>query len=195
MIPMGNNTKIINIKKLSHKNLALLNGLVICGSVLICALLVPTRWPGMELANIAPNWLMMWVVAWSIKRSVWQGVVAGIAVGALQDGLSGSHVPSHIVSLVIVGVLTALLRKQRYIQEELASTAIITFFMSGIAETITALQYIAQTHSGLAEISQSAVWLRYQQVALASGILSSLWMPVLYYPLNRWWETVESVDD
>jgi cell shape-determining protein MreD len=37
--------------------------------------------------------------------------------------------------------------------------------------------------------------LRYQQVALASAILSSLWMPVLYYPLNCWWEKVESVDD
>jgi rod shape-determining protein MreD len=186
---------IININKLSQKNLALLNGSVISGSVLICALLVPTRWPGMELANIAPNWLMMWVVAWSVKRSVWQGMVAGVALGAIQDGLSGSHQPSHVVSLVIVGVLTALLQKQRYIQEELASTAIITFFMSGIAEAITALQYIGQAHTNPADISSSSIWLRYQQVALASAILSSLWMPVLYYPLNRWWETVESVED
>jgi rod shape-determining protein MreD len=185
----------INIKKLSKKNLALLNGLVIAGSVLLCALLVPTRWPGMELANIAPNWLMMWVVAWSIKRSIWQGMTAGIAIGAIHDGLSGSHTPSHVVSLVVVGVLTALLNKQHYIQEELASTAIITFFMSGIAEAVTALQYIVLARTGWADIAQSTVWLRYQQVALASAILSSLWMPVLYYPLNRWWESVESVED
>jgi rod shape-determining protein MreD len=186
---------IINVSKLSQKNLTLLNGLVISGSVLICALLLPTRWPGMELANISPNWLMMWVVAWSIKRSVWQGMVAGIALGAIQDGLSGSHSPSHVVSLVIVGVLTALLKKQRYIQEELASTAILTFLMSGIAEAITAFQYIAQAHTNPADIFRSTIWLRYQQVALASAILSSLWMPVLYYPLNCWWEKVAIVDD
>ena len=183
------------IDRLSQNKIALLNGLVIGSSVLLCALLMPTRWPGMELINIAPNWLMMWVVAWSVKRSIWRGMVAGIALGAIHDGLSGSHLPSHIVSLVVVGVLTALLQKQRYIQEELASIAIITFFMSGILEAVTAMQYILQAHTNLADIGRSPVWVRYQQVALASAILSSLWMPVLYYPLNCWWEKVESVDD
>jgi rod shape-determining protein MreD len=186
---------MIKIDKLSKINLALLNSLVIGFSVLICALLVPTRWPGMELISIAPNWLMMWVVAWSIKRSVWEGMVAGIALGAIQDGLSGSHLPSHIFSLVAVGVLTALLQKQRYIQEEVVSIAIITFFMTGIAEAVTAIQYILQTRTNFADIASSPIWLRYQQVALASAILSSLWMPVLYYPLNSWWEKAESVED
>jgi rod shape-determining protein MreD len=187
--------KMIKIDKLSKINLTLLNGLVIGFSVLICALLVPTRWPGMELISIAPNWLMMWVVAWSVKRSVWDGLVAGIALGAIQDGLSGSHLPSHVFSLVAVGVLTALLQKQRYIQEEVVSIAIITFFMTGIAEAVTAIQYILQIHTSFADIATSPIWLRYQQVALASAILSSLWMPVLYYPLNSWWEKVESVED
>jgi rod shape-determining protein MreD len=187
--------KMIKIDKLSKINLTLLNGLVIGFSVLICALLVPTRWPGMELISIAPNWLMMWVVAWSLKRSVWDGLVAGIALGAIQDGLSGSHLPSHVFSLVAVGVLTALLQKQRYIQEEVVSIAIITFFMTGIAEAVTAIQYILQTRTSFADIASSPIWLRYQQVALASAILSSLWMPVLYYPLNSWWEKVESVED
>jgi rod shape-determining protein MreD len=187
--------KMIKIDKLSKINLTLLNGLVIGFSVLICALLVPTRWPGMELISIAPNWLMMWVVAWSVKRSVWDGLVAGIALGAIQDGLSGSHLPSHVFSLVAVGVLTALLQKQRYIQEEVVSIAIITFFMTGIAEAVTAIQYILQTRTSFADIASSPIWLRYQQVALASAILSSLWMPVLYYPLNSWWEKVESVED
>jgi rod shape-determining protein MreD len=183
------------IDKLSQNKAALLNSLVITGSVLLCALLMPTRWPGMELVNIAPNWLMMWVVAWSVKRSIWYGLVAGISLGSIQDGLSGSHLPSHIVSLVIVGILTALLRKQQYIQEEFASIAIITFFMSGISEAVTAIQYIFQAQTNLADIGRSPVWLRYQQVALASAILSSLWMPVLYYPLNRWWEKLESIDN
>jgi rod shape-determining protein MreD len=186
---------MIKIEKLSKTNVILLNGLVIGFSVLICALLVPTRWPGMELISIAPNWLMMWVVAWSVKRSVWDGMVAGIALGAIQDGLSGSHMPSHIFSLVAVGVLTALLQKQRYIQEEVVSIAIITFVMTGIAEAVTAIQYILQTRTSFADIASSPIWLRYQQVALASAILSSLWMPVLYYPLNSWWEKVESVED
>jgi rod shape-determining protein MreD len=187
--------KMIKIDKLSKINLTLLNALVIGFSVLICALLVPTRWPGMELINIAPNWLMMWVVAWSVKRSIWDGMVAGIALGAIQDGLSGSHMPSHVFSLVAVGVLTALLQKQRHIQEEVVSIAIITFFMTGIAEAVTAIQYILQTRTSFADIASSPIWLRYQQVALASAILSSLWMPVLYYPLNSWWEKVESVED
>jgi rod shape-determining protein MreD len=187
--------KMIKIDKLSKINLTLLNALVIGFSVLICALLVPTRWPGMELINIAPNWLMMWVVAWSVKRSIWDGMVAGIALGAIQDGLSGSHMPSHVFSLVAVGVLTALLQKQRHIQEEVVSIAIITFFMTGIAEAVTAIQYVLQTRTNFADIASSPIWLRYQQVALASAILSSLWMPVLYYPLNSWWEKVESVED
>jgi rod shape-determining protein MreD len=187
--------KMIKIDKLSKTSLTLLNGLVIGFSVLLCALLVPTRWPGMELISIAPNWLMMWVVAWSVKRSIWEGMVAGVALGAIQDGLSGSHTPSHIFSLVTVGVLTALLQKQRYIQEEVVSIAIITFFMTGIAEAVTAIQYIWQTRTNFVDIASSPIWLRYQQVALASAILSSLWMPVLYYPLNCWWEKVESVED
>jgi rod shape-determining protein MreD len=187
--------KMIKIDNLSKTNLMLLNALVIGFSVLLCALLIPTRWPGMELINIAPSWLMMWVIAWSVKRSVWEGMVAGIALGAIQDGMSGSHMPSHVFSLVVVGVLTALLQKQRYIQEEVVSIAIITFFMTGIAEAVTAIQYILQTRTSFADIASSPIWLRYQQVALASAILSSLWMPVLYYPLNSWWEKVESVED
>jgi rod shape-determining protein MreD len=186
---------MINIAKLSKINLVLINALVIGLSVLICALLMPTRWPGMELINIAPNWLMMWVVAWSVKRSIWDGMIAGVALGAIQDGLSGSYSPSHVFSLLVVGVLTALLHKQRYIQEEVVSIAIITFFMTGIAEAVTAWQYLLQTHTNFADIASSPIWLRYQQVALASAILSSLWMPVLYYPLNCWWEKVESVED
>jgi rod shape-determining protein MreD len=186
---------MIKITRLSKTNLALLNGLVIGFSVLLCALLMPTRWPGMELASIAPNWLMMWVVAWSVKRSIWEGLIAGVVLGAIQDGLIGSHLSSHIFSLVAVGVLTALLQKQRYTQEEIVSPAMITFCMTGIAEAVMAVQYILQAHTNFADVANSPIWQRYEQVALASAILSSLWMPVLYYPLNYWWEKIQIVED
>jgi hypothetical protein len=31
------------------------------------------------------------------------------------------------------------------------------------------------------------IWMQHQRIALSSAILSSLWAPALYYPLNRWW--------
>jgi rod shape-determining protein MreD len=180
---------MIDIAKLSTSKKTSLSALVNVLTVLGCALLLPTRWPGMELLHIGPNWLMMWVVAWSVKRSMWQGALAGLSLGLIQDGMSAGMSPSHTVSLVAVGVMTALLRKQRYIQEELASIAIITFFMSIASETVTAIQYAVQT-SDLALFASNnyPIWLRYQQVAIASAILSSLWMPIVYYPLNWWWE-------
>jgi rod shape-determining protein MreD len=182
---------MINIAKLSNTNKTVLNAIVNVLSVLGCALLLPTRWPGMELLQIGPSWLMMWVIAWSVKRSIWQGAVAGLSLGLIQDGMSGRVLPSHTVSLIAVGVMTALLRKQRYIQEELASIAIITFFMSIASETVTAVQYVAQTSNfSWFESLTSPIWVRYQRVAIASAILSSLWMPVIYYPLNWWWEKI-----
>jgi rod shape-determining protein MreD len=184
---------MIDIARLSPPRKAGLNALVILGSVLLCTLLMPTRWPGMELLMIGPNWLMMWLVAWSVKRSIWQGALAGIILGLIQDGLSGSHQPSHMVSLVAVGVATALLQKQRYIQEELVSIALIAFVMSILQETITAGQYLFHNGNFAALTSaNSPIWLRYQQVAIASAILSSLWMPVLYCPLNWWWQQINS---
>jgi hypothetical protein len=35
------------------------------------------------------------------------------------------------------------------------------------------------------------IWLQHQRIALSSAIISSLWAPVLYYPLNRWWAFLE----
>lgn len=90
---------------------------IIVISVLLCLLALPTRFPGMELAGISPNWLLIWVVAWSVKRSVFQGALAGLILGLLQDGMSSPH-PTHAWSLLVVGALTALLQKQRYIQED-----------------------------------------------------------------------------
>jgi rod shape-determining protein MreD len=165
-----------------------LNCLVTAGSVLICLLILPTRLPGMELAGIGPNWLLIWVVAWSVKRPAFQGALAGLALGLIQDGMTAYH-PTHALSLTIVGYLTARIRKQRYIQEDFISVALIVFAMAVLAETVTALQFTIQGDRTLAEI-----WTYHQFIALSSAILSSLWAPVIYFPLNRWWQWIESLE-
>ncbi|BAS58041.1 MULTISPECIES: rod shape-determining protein MreD [Leptolyngbya] len=160
----------------------LVNGAVTVASVFLCLLILPLRLPGMELAGISPNWLLIWVVAWSVKRVVWQGAMAGLILGLLQDGMTAPE-PTHAIGLMIVGALTAKLQKQRYVQEDFISVALIVFLMAVISETITALQF-----SFLGERSLSDIWTYHQFIALSSAILSSLWAPVVYFPLNRWWE-------
>ena len=163
-----------------------LNGVVIAGSVLLCLLLLPTRFPGMELLGLSPNWLLIWVVIWSLNRSRFQGVVAGLALGLIQDGMTGFY-PSHVPGLVIVGYLTASLHKQRYLKEDFISVALVVFGMSLIAETAIAIQlYLNGSRSPL------ELWQNYPAIALASAILSSLWAPILAMPLNHWWENPKS---
>lgn len=173
-----------------------LNWSITVGSVLLCALVLPTRFPGMELLNVGPNWLLIWVVAWSVNRSMFEGAVAGLALGLIQDGMTSPE-PTHALSLVIVGVLTARLQKQRYIQEDFISIALIVFGMAVLAETITAFQFSFQALSSGAISTQpdlGSIWLYHQRIALASAILSSLWGPAVYYPLNRWWEQIAEVE-
>jgi rod shape-determining protein MreD len=150
----------------------------------------------MELAGIGVHWTLIWVVAWSVKRTAIQGVLAGIILGLLQDGLTAPH-PTHALSLAVVGFLTARLRKQRFTDEDFISVALIVFAMSVIAETTTALQFslqqsqfvMAQTYRSLTEI-----WIYHQQIALASALISSLWAPVLYFPLSRWWQWIGAIE-
>ncbi|MFE4104866.1 rod shape-determining protein MreD [Almyronema epifaneia] len=167
----------------------LLNSAVTVGSVLLCLLLLPTRVPGMEILGVGPNWVLMWVVAWSVKRTAFEGAIAGLSLGLLQDGMTAPH-PTHAFALMLVGVLTARLQKQRYIQEDIVSVALIVFGMAVVAETVTAIQIslhnLVQADSLYPPLSQ--VWVYHQRVALSSAILSSLWAPAIYYPLNRWWE-------
>ena len=172
----------------------IVNWIVTAGSVVLCLLLLPTRLPGMELLGIAPNWLLIWVVAWSVKRTAVQGAIAGLFLGLLQDSMTSPN-PTHALSLVVVGILTARLRKQRYIQEDFISVALIVFGMAILAETITALQFnFLDTSVGGADGVRSHtladIWTYHQRIALSSAILSSLWAPVVYYPLNRWWERI-----
>ncbi len=146
----------------------LLNTGVTVGSVLICLMLLPSRIPGMEILGVGPHWLLIWVVTWSVKRTMWQGAIAGLVLGLLQDAMTSPH-PTHVFSLVVVGVLTARLQKQRYLQEDIVSVALLLS-----ADSL----YPAL----------SKIWLYHQRIALSSAILSSLWAPAIYYPLNRWWD-------
>jgi rod shape-determining protein MreD len=175
---------LLKLSTLSPRIRQIVNGLVTVGSVLLCLVILPTRLPGMEILGIGPNWLLIWVVAWSIKRSPFQGAIAGLALGMIQDGMTGAS-PTHALSLMFVGILTGGIQKQRYIQEDFISVALIVFAMAILGETLTAIQYIFQGDRNITEI-----WLDHQRIALASAILSSLWAPVVYYPLNHWWEKI-----
>ena len=177
-----------NVSQFSPWARQIINWVVTVGSVILCLMVVPTRLPGMELLGIAPNWLLIWVVAWSIKRTSVQGALAGLVLGLMQDGMT-AHQPTHVLSLVVVGILTGRIQKQRYIQEDFISVALIVFGMAVVGETVTAIQYSLQGDRNLAEI-----WTDHQRIALSSAILSSLWAPVLYYPLNRWWERMNFIE-
>jgi len=206
---------VLRVFEFSPRLRRLCDWAVVVASVLICLLILPARLPGAELLGIRPNWLLIWVVVWSVKRTAWQGAIAGIVLGLIQDGLTALNplviptssvgdlgleaiaatdelvfnYPSHIVSLTLVGILTARIQKQRYIQEDFISIALIVFGMAVVAETIVALQYSLQ---GIREVA--AIWADHQRIALSSAILSSLWAPVIYYPLNRWWEFLHDLD-
>ncbi|MEQ9001151.1 MAG: rod shape-determining protein MreD [Coleofasciculus sp. B1-GNL1-01] len=179
---------MFNLSQFSPQVRQLINWTVTAGSVLLCVMVLPTRLPGMELLGIAPNWLLIWVVAWSIKRTAFQGAMAGLVLGLIQDGMTAPE-PTHVLSLVLVGILTARMQKQRYIQEDFISVALIVFGMAVVAETVTAIQYSFMGDRTLAEI-----WTDHQRIALSSAILSSLWAPVVYYPLSRWWEQMHLLE-
>jgi rod shape-determining protein MreD len=158
------------------------NILVILGSVLLCALLQPQQIPGMVLLDTTPNWLLIWVVAWSVKRSPWQGLTAGVALGLIQDGLSVAQ-PTHALSLGIAGFLTGQIDKQRWIAEDFISAMLIVFVMAMVVEAIFAGQLtLGRTWM------PSELWPHLQRIALSSAIISSLWTPLIYVPLNYWWD-------
>ncbi|MGB6168561.1 MAG: rod shape-determining protein MreD, partial [Geitlerinemataceae cyanobacterium] len=81
------NSPFLPVLRWSSRTRSMVNWGIIVISVLLCLLALPTRFPGMELAGISPNWLLIWVVAWSVKRSVFQGALAGLILGLLQDGM------------------------------------------------------------------------------------------------------------
>lgn len=165
-----------------------LNVTVILGSVLFCLLMLPARPLGMELLGVTPNWLLVWVVTWSLKRAPWEGAIAGLTLGLLQDAMTSPY-PTHTVGLILVGVLTARIQKHRFIQEDFVSVALIVFGMVVLAQTTIAFQValhkLLQPQSLYPALTE--IWQQHQRIVLSSAILTSLWAPILYYPLNRWW--------
>lgn len=160
--------------------LNILNLLFVTVSVVVCTILMLVDIPGMELLEVNPNWLLIWVVAWSLKRTVWQGAIAGFIMGCIYDGISLSN-PSHIFSFMAVGILTSKLQTQKYLGEDFISVAFVVFFMTLFSEAIFAWQYGQEYSFGIKEVIR-----KYQQMAIVSAIITSLWSPAFYYPMNLW---------
>ena len=155
-------------------------------SALVCILLLPTRIPGMQLLGQGPNWLLIWVVAWCVKRdrTLVEGAIAGLVLGMIQDGMTNPD-PTHSLSLVLVGVLTVSLRKlklfpQELMERDLITISLLVFGMAILSETVMALQFQLYGNRDIHDI-----WLYHQQVALTSGIISSLWTSAIAFPLTR----------
>ncbi|MBL1211189.1 rod shape-determining protein MreD [Geminocystis sp. GBBB08] len=163
---------------ISWKNNFWVRIFLIIFSLIISCLFLLVRIPGLELIGITPNWLLIWLVVWSVKRNLWQSMVAAICLGLIWDSLTG-FLPSHILGLMIVALFTSNVYQDKYVKEDVISVTLIVFGMAIINETIIALQYSFQTQIPLIDI-----WLNYQKNSLTSAIISSLWTPLIYYPLD-----------
>jgi rod shape-determining protein MreD len=177
-----------------------LNVLAIVGSVGLCLMLAPTRFPGMEILGVGPNWLVMWTIAWSLHRSLWHAATAGVVLGLIQDAMTfptattlGS-IPTHVLSLTTVSVLTFWLHKHRYVDDTILPVAVTTALLTFLAEVLLGAQYLLQTALGhsIAVSLDSLNYLATNQVSvmLISAVLSGLWMPIIYYPLHLWWQKI-----
>jgi rod shape-determining protein MreD len=170
---------------------------IIVSSVSICLLLLSTRFPGMEILGVGPSWLVMWTIAWSLGRSIWHAATAGIVLGLIQDGMTLpatatlGTLPTHVLSLATVGVLAFWLHKRRYLDDTIVSVSITAFLLTIVSELITGFQYLLEVaieQSPVASAdSLSYLWTQ-APVILIAAVLSGLWMPILYYPLQLWWQ-------
>ncbi|MEL6494333.1 MAG: rod shape-determining protein MreD [Cyanobacteria bacterium J06623_7] len=164
----------------SFDALSAINLLFIAASISLCMILMLVDIPGVELLEINPNWLLIWVVAWSLKRTVWHGAIAGTVIGCIYDGITLSN-PSHVLSFIIIGILTASLKTHKYLGEDFISVAFVVFFMTILAEAVYVWQY-----SRVYFMSMEAMVQKYRQLVIISAIITSLWSPALYYPMNLW---------
>ena len=172
--------------------------LTIVGSAGLCLLLLPTRLPGMEIFGVGPSWLVMWLVAWSLHRSLWHAATAGIVLGLIQDGMTFpatdalGTVPTHVLSLVTVSVLAFELHKRRYLDDTVFSASIAAFGLTIVSEAIMGLQYLLEmaiARSPEASLdSLNYIWTNQSPSILITAVLSGLWMPILYYPLQLCWQ-------
>jgi rod shape-determining protein MreD len=157
-------------------------------SLWLCMLLMPLRLPGLAIGDIAPNWLLIWLVSFSLSRPVLVAIIMGMAIGLVHDALTipqelTASVPSHVWGMMLISGLTALLQKQRYLQEDFISVALIVFGMTVLAETAIAMQWSFLSFTGKYNLEQ--IWTQQQRIALVWALLSGLWAPVLHFPLTR----------
>ncbi|MBD2576202.1 rod shape-determining protein MreD [Oscillatoria sp. FACHB-1406] len=189
---------MIEVSQLPPNLRKLLNWAVIIGSALICLLLLPMRLPGTELVGVKPDWVLIWVVVWSAKRLPFQGAMAGLALGLILDGMTAAY-PTHALSLGCVGFLSARLYKQGYTrlgdrQEDIIAISLLVLGMVPLAEAITALQFLLFNYEQYGSWNLAQIWLAHQKVTPICALLSSLWAPVIYYPLNRWWQYLHTLE-
>jgi rod shape-determining protein MreD len=175
---------VLKASKIFSGKIIFFHGIIVLVSIIICCFLSLVRIPGMELLGITPNWFLILLVTWSVNKNLWASVTAAIVLGLIQDSLTGIY-PSHVLSLVVVAVLTAKTYDQKSLKENIIFLMLIVFGMAIIGETITAIQYSIQGYQPLLDI-----WLNYQKNSLSSAIISSLWTPLIYYPLNYWWPKI-----
>jgi rod shape-determining protein MreD len=171
---------------------------IVIASAGLCLLLLPTRLPGMEILGIGPSWLVMWTIAWSVRRSIWHAATAGIVLGLIQDGMTFpatatlGTIPTHVLSLTTVSVLAFWLHKRRYLDDTIFSVSIAAFMLTLVSEFVTGIQYLLETaiqQSPAASLANfNYLWTNQSPVILIAAVLSGLWMPILYYPLNFWWQ-------
>ena len=176
--------------------------LTIVGSAGLCLLLLPTRLPGMEILGVGPSWLVMWTIAWSFHRSLWHAATAGIVLGLIQDGMTFTStdalgtIPTHVLSLTTVGVLAFLLHKRRYLDDTVLSASIAACGLTIVSEAITGLQYLLEMaidRSPAASLdSLNYLWTNQFPLILVAAVLSGLWMPILYYPLQLCWQKMSA---
>jgi rod shape-determining protein MreD len=190
----------MNINNLSPLARTGLHFAIVIGSVGLCLLLLPTRFPGMEILGVGPSWLVMWTIAWSMRRSLWHAATAGIVLGLIQDAMTFpaatalGTVPTHILSLTVVGVLAFWLQKRRYLDDTIVSVSLATILLTVVSEVVTGAQYLLHTaieQSWDASLdSLDYMWTERAIVISIAAILSGLWMPILYYPLQLWWQKI-----
>ncbi len=191
-----NEMNIDNVPPLARTGL---NLLAIAGSLGLCSILLPTRWPGMEILAIGPSWLVMWTICWSMHHSFWAAVAAGMALGLLQDAMTFpaavalGTIPTHVLSLTIVAVATVWLHKRRYLTTDaILPVAAMTVILTLGAELVLGAQELLQRMLGqsllLSNESVSYAWQHQLPTIFIAALLSGLWMPILYYPLHLWWQ-------
>ncbi|NJK35818.1 MAG: rod shape-determining protein MreD [Oscillatoriales cyanobacterium SM2_2_1] len=160
------------------------NYVLAAASVFLCACATYVQLPGMNLMGVTPNWMLIWLVTWSRRYPVLVAVVTGVSLGLVQDALvGGDWVPTHALGLAIAGGVTAWSQRQNFMREDLISIALLVFVGAVGIETLLGIQFwvLGQDFGDL--------WPKQQRLALTSAVLSSLWMPLLYVPLNAWWRS------